>query len=114
MDVAVERIVTSMIEKKKIGIIGDYDVDGTTSASLLTNFFSYYSIDTDVYIPNRLKDGYGPNIKAFNQFIDNGIDTVITVDCGSTAIQALEYAFNKDINVINYKNYADISIFIVP
>ena len=100
MDVAVKRIVTSMIEKKKIGIIGDYDVDGTTSASLLTNFLIHYGIDTDVYIPNRLKDGYGPNIKAFNQFIDNGIDTVITVDCGSTAIQALEYAFNKDINVI--------------
>ena len=90
-----------MIEKKKLEFIGDYDVDGTTSSSsLLNNFLIHYNIDTEVYIPNRLKDGYGPNIKAFDQFIEKGIDTVITVDCGSASIQALEYAINKDINVI--------------
>jgi len=100
MDVAIKEIVTAMINNKKIGIIGDYDVDGTTSSSLLTNFFNHYNISSDVYIPNRLKDGYGPNISAFEQFIQKGIDTVVTVDCGSTSIEPLEYAHNNGIKVI--------------
>ena len=100
MDVAIKEIVTAMINNKKIGIIGDYDVDGTTSSSLLTNFFDHYNISSDVYIPNRLKDGYGPNISAFEQFIQKGIDTVLTVDCGSTSIEPLEYAHNNGIKVI--------------
>ena len=67
---------------------------------MLTNFFNHYNISSDVYIPNRLKDGYGPNISAFEQFIQKGIDTVVTVDCGSTSIEPLEYAHNNGIKVI--------------
>ena len=100
MDVAVKEIVSAMVDNKKIGIIGDYDVDGTTSSSLLTNFFDHYNISSDVYIPNRLKDGYGPNISAFEQFIEKGIDTVITVDCGSASIKPLEYAYQNGVKVI--------------
>ena len=100
MDVAVKEIVSAMVDNKKIGIIGDYDVDGTTSSSLLTNFFDHYNISSDVYIPNRLKDGYGPNISAFEKFIEKGIDTVITVDCGSASIKPLEYAYQNGVKVI--------------
>ena len=100
MDVAVKEIVSAMVDNKKIGIIGDYDVDGTTSSSLLTNFFDHYNISSDVYIPNRLKDGYGPNISAFEKFIEKGIDTVITVDCGSASIKPLEYACQNGVKVI--------------
>ena len=100
MDVAVKEIITAMVDNKKIGIIGDYDVDGTTSSSLLTNFFDHYKISSDVYIPNRLKDGYGPNISAFEKFIKKGIDTVITVDCGSASIKPLEYAYQNGVKVI--------------
>ena len=100
MDIAVKEIIAAMVDNKKIGIIGDYDVDGTTSSSLLSNFLDHYNISSDVYIPNRLKDGYGPNISAFKQFIEKGIDTVITVDCGSTSIKSLEYAHKNGIKVI--------------
>jgi len=100
MDVAVKEIVTAMVDNKKIGIIGDYDVDGTTSSSLLAKFFDHYNINSDVYIPNRLKDGYGPNISAFEKFIEKGIDTVITVDCGSASIKPLEYAYQNGVKVI--------------
>ena len=100
MDIAVKEIVSAMVDNKKIGIIGDYDVDGTTSSSLLTNFFDHYNISSDVYIPNRLKDGYGPNISAFEKFIEKGIDTVITVDCGSASIKPLEYAYQNGVKVI--------------
>jgi len=100
MDVAINEIIAAMVDNKKIGIIGDYDVDGTTSSSLLTNFFDHYNISSDVYIPNRLKDGYGPNISAFKKFIEKDIDTVITVDCGSTSIDPLDYAHQNGIKVI--------------
>ena len=100
MDIATKEITLAMIDNKKIGIIGDYDVDGTTSSSLLKNFFDHYNVISDVYIPDRLKDGYGPNIFAFDQFIEKGIDTVITVDCGSASIKPLKYAKNKGIKVI--------------
>ena len=100
MDIAIKEITLAMIDNKKIGIIGDYDVDGTTSSSLLTNFFDHYNINSDVYIPDRLKDGYGPNIFAFKQFIEKGIDTVITVDCGSASIKPLEYANKNGVKVI--------------
>ena len=100
MDIAIKEITLAMIDNKKIGIIGDYDVDGTTSSSLLTNFFDHYNVNSDVYIPDRLKDGYGPNIFAFDQFIEKKIDTVITVDCGSASIKPLEYASKNGIKVI--------------
>ena len=100
MDIAIKEITSTMIANKKIGIIGDYDVDGTTSSSILTNFFDHYNVNSDVYIPDRLKDGYGPNIFAFDQFIEKGIDTVITVDCGSASIKPLEYANKNGIKVI--------------
>ena len=100
MDNAIKEITSAMIDNKKIGIIGDYDVDGTTSSSLLKNFFDHYNINSEVYIPDRLKDGYGPNIFAFDQFIEKGIDTVITVDCGSASIKPLEYANKNNIKVI--------------
>ena len=100
MDIAIKEIISAMIDRKTIGVIGDYDVDGTTSSSLLTNFFDHYNITSDVYIPDRLKDGYGPNIIAFDQFIEKGIDTVITVDCGSASIKPLEYASKNGIKVI--------------
>ena len=100
MDIAIKEITLAMIDNKKIGIIGDYDVDGTTSSSLLKNFFDHYNVISDVYIPDRLKDGYGPNIFAFDQFIEKGIDTVITVDCGSASIKPLDYAKKNGIKVI--------------
>ena len=100
LDKAVEAITTAILKEKKIGIIGDYDVDGTTSASLLKKIFEHYNIESSVYIPDRLKDGYGPNIQSFKDFKKNEIDTVITVDCGATAIEAMNYAQENDIEVI--------------
>ncbi|MEC7830934.1 MAG: DHH family phosphoesterase, partial [Pseudomonadota bacterium] len=100
LDIAVDEIVSAIVDNKKIGIIGDYDVDGTTSASLLTKFFSHYNVETSTYIPNRLKDGYGPNIEAFENFKNDGIDTVITVDCGATALKSMEFAYKSKIKVI--------------
>ena len=100
LDKAVDALTVAIVNKNKIGIIGDYDVDGTTSAALLKKFLEHYNIESSVYIPDRLKDGYGPNIQSFKDFKESGIDTVITVDCGATSIEVMEYAHENDIDVI--------------
>ena len=66
MDKAVKRTVNSIIKNKKIGIFGDYDVDGATSTAILGKYFKEIKIDYQIYIPDRKNEGYGPSIKGFN------------------------------------------------
>ena len=86
LDKGVSFIANCISNREKIGILGDYDVDGATSTSILKLFLDYYNIKTEIYIPNRLKEGYGPNKAAIDFFYKKGINTFITVDCGATAI----------------------------
>lgn len=84
--------LADLIEKKeKIGIIGDYDVDGATSSALLKRYMTSFGIETVVHIPER-DEGYGPSKVAFDEFEALGIKAVITTDCGTTAFDALEEA----------------------
>lgn len=94
---AVDRISKAFISKEKIAIFGDYDVDGATSSAVLYKSFKQFGIEPVIYIPDRQKEGYGPNTKAFKYLKDQGIDLVITVDCGITAFK--ELAFAKEINL---------------
>lgn len=82
MDKAVERIIKAIDNDERIMIYGDYDVDGITSTSLLERALRCLGANVDYYIPERKKEGYGLNINAVREFIANGIDLVITVDCG--------------------------------
>ena len=84
----------------KIGIFGDYDVDGASATALLGNYFSALGSNYITYIPDRKKEGYGPSIEAFKYFIDNKINLIFTVDCGTLSFEAIEYAKNNDIDVI--------------
>ena len=67
------RSVKIIREKEKIGIFGDYDVDGATSTALLGNYFTKLNLDYEVYIPDRKKEGYGPSIKSFEQLINKNV-----------------------------------------
>ena len=69
-------------KKKIIGIIADYDVDGSTSAAILCKFFKSINQKFILKIPNRLKDGYGPNEDILNQLLNSKIDLLLTLDCG--------------------------------
>tara|TARA_B100001057_G_scaffold426086_1_gene449947 strand:+ start:3463 stop:5244 length:1782 start_codon:yes stop_codon:yes gene_type:complete len=100
LDRAVDFITKCMSRKEKIGILGDYDVDGATSSSILKLFFDNYNVQTEIYIPDRLKEGYGPNESAIDFFNDKGINSFITVDCGATSIEPLNYASLKGMNCI--------------
>ena len=93
--------VSEVIKKDlKIGIFGDYDVDGASATALLGNYFSALGLDYITYIPDRKKEGYGPSIEAFRHFIDNKIKLIFTVDCGTMSFEAMEYAKNNNIDVI--------------
>jgi single-stranded-DNA-specific exonuclease len=94
------RTLTAIKNKEKIGIFGDYDVDGATSTALLGNFFSVLKINYETYIPDRKKEGYGPSVKSFEELIDNGSKIIFTVDCGTLSFEAINYAKKRNIDVI--------------
>lgn len=100
MDKAVERIVTAITAGETIGVFADYDVDGASSAALLVKFFSAIRREVQVYVPDRLKEGYGPNAPALMKLRDAGVSLVITVDCGTTAFAPLEEAAAAGLDVV--------------
>ena len=102
MDKAANRIADAIISHQKIAILGDYDVDGATSTSVMRLFLTYCGIETAVHIPER-EEGYGPSEQAFQEFTDFGADLVITVDCGTSAFEILdEKAKDFDIIVLDH------------
>src|SRR5215471_1790044 len=100
MEISATRLVRAVRNGEVIGIFGDYDVDGATSAALLTRFFSAVGGRTRVYVPGRLREGYGPNIAALLRLREEGVGIVITVDCGTTAHQPLAEAAEAGLEVI--------------
>ncbi len=94
------RSVKIIQKKEKIGIFGDYDVDGATSTALLGNYFTELNLDYEVYIPDRKKEGYGPSIKSFEQLINKNVKVIFTVDCGTLSFDAIKYAKEKKVDVI--------------
>ncbi len=100
MDAAVGRLVRAVQQGERITVFGDYDVDGATSAALLLRFFRAAGGTIDAYIPDRLKEGYGPNAPALQRLRAQGSAVVVTVDCGITAFEALEAAAQTGLDVI--------------
>ncbi len=99
MDKASEAIANAVMQNKKIAIIGDYDVDGATSSSVMRLFLEYCGAAPMVHIPER-DEGYGPSIPAVDEFLAAGCEVLITTDCGTTAFDVLEYAADKGLQVI--------------
>jgi len=100
MDKAVERAEKAILQKEKIGIFGDYDVDGATSTAILGKYFELLNIPFEIYIPDRKDEGFGPNEKGFSKFINLGVNLIFTVDCGTLSYEPMEFAKKKNIDVI--------------
>ena len=100
MDAAVARLVTAVQEAEKIVVFGDYDVDGATSSALLLRFFRAVGGNIGVYIPDRRKEGYGPNAAALLKIKEEGASVVVTVDCGITAFEPLAEARRAGLDLI--------------
>lgn len=100
MDIAVDRIIKAIGNQEKIIIYGDYDVDGITSITVLKSFLQDRGIQVGQYIPNRLEEGYGLNKPAIDEIYKNGYKLMITVDCGISGIEEIEYANSLGIETI--------------
>lgn len=100
MSIAVERIVKAKELNEKITIYGDYDADGITSIATLSKFLTEQGVENDYYLPNRLDEGYGLNNTALDKIVANGTKLMITVDCGISAYDEIEYAKSLGLDVI--------------
>jgi single-stranded-DNA-specific exonuclease len=100
MDVAAERVARALTQGECIAIFGDYDVDGATSSALLMRYFRSLGSDPLVHIPDRMKEGYGPNAPALLSLQEKGAKLVITVDCGTLSFEPLEAAHAAGLDVI--------------
>lgn len=100
MEKAVSRILKALKNNENITIFGDYDADGITSTTILKRFFHDINNECNVYIPNRLNEGYGLNKNAIKKLSEDGTNLIITVDCGITAIEETKYAKELGIDIV--------------
>jgi single-stranded-DNA-specific exonuclease len=100
MDRAADRLAAAIQAGERVAVFGDYDVDGATSSALLSRFFRAVGRDLTVYIPDRLREGYGPNAPALLTLQQQGVQLVVTVDCGISAFDALEAAAGAGLEVV--------------
>ena len=100
MEKAVERIIKAIKNKEKVVIYGDYDVDGITSSTVLKQYLKERGLDTGVYIPNRLDEGYGLNKEAIEKICEEKYTLMITVDCGISGVEEIEECNKLGIETI--------------
>ena len=100
MSTAVKRIIKALRDGEQIVIYGDYDVDGVTSVSILYDGLFRMGGKVSFFIPNRFKEGYGVSLQGIKNIIHRKVSLIITVDCGITAVEEINYAKDKGIDVI--------------
>ena len=100
MDKAVGAMLDALERKAKISVFADYDVDGATSAAQLVRWFRHMGHELEVYVPDRVTEGYGPSNAAFDTLKRQGADLVVTVDCGAMAHKALDHAASIGLDVV--------------
>lgn len=100
IDTAVKRIVEAINAKQNIVIFGDYDVDGASASAVMVRFLRMVGADAKIYIPDRILEGYGPNVEAFLKLRAEGTDLVITVDCGTVSFEPILEAKKVGLEVI--------------
>lgn len=99
-EAAAERIAAAIARRERIAIFGDYDVDGACASAILYRFLGHFGVDAEIYIPDRIFEGYGPNPQAINTLIDRGAKLIVTVDCGSTSFESIAHARERGIDIV--------------
>ncbi|WP_312813105.1 single-stranded-DNA-specific exonuclease RecJ [Brevundimonas sp.] len=100
MDQAATAILDALQAGESIHVFADYDVDGASSAALLVRWFRHLGAELPIYVPDRMKEGYGPSAPAFDRLKASGADLVITVDCGAAANEAVAHATDIGLKVV--------------
>ena len=107
---AIKRIINAINKKEKVIIYGDYDVDGITSITVLKQFLEQRGLEADYYIPNRLHEGYGLNKQAIESFGQQGYTLMITVDCGISGKEEIDFANELKIDTIITDHHEPLEI----
>jgi single-stranded-DNA-specific exonuclease len=97
---AATRLADAVTRNESVAIFGDYDVDGATASALLCRYLRACGLDPIVHIPDRIFEGYGPNIDAIRSFAERGVKLLVTVDCGTTSLDTLEEAAKLGLAVV--------------
>jgi single-stranded-DNA-specific exonuclease len=100
MDALAEHLARAITDNESIALFGDYDVDGACSCALMTRYLRHFGLDPQVHIPDRIFEGYGPNIAAMDKLIDAGATLIITLDCGTTSDGPIAHARNRGVDVL--------------
>ena len=100
MQAAAARLTHAVIRGESVAIFGDYDVDGATASALLARYLRHCGLDPIVHIPDRIFEGYGPNVDAIRSFAERGVKLLVTVDCGTTSIEPLTEAKTLGLDVV--------------
>ena len=100
MDALAERLAMAITNHESIALFGDYDVDGACSCALMTRYLRHFGIEPQVHIPDRIFEGYGPNIAAMDKLIDAGATLIITLDCGTTSLAPIAHARQRGADVL--------------
>ncbi len=100
MEKSVDRTIKAIENNEKIGIFGDYDVDGATSTAVLGNYFNEINQKIEIYIPDRKTEGYGPSNRGFESLISAGSKIIFTVDCGTLSFDAIKFSQKKNTDVL--------------
>src|SRR5438046_5435952 len=100
MEAAAKRIADAAVKGEKVAIFGDYDVDGATSAALLAWHLRHCGLDPLIHIPDRLFEGYGPNVEAVRALAGKGSTLLVAVDCGTTSLEPLAQARQLGMSVV--------------
>ncbi len=100
MQAASARIAHAIEHEERIAIFGDYDVDGATASALLCRYLRHCGLDPIVHIPDRIFEGYGPNVDAIRSFAERNVTLLITVDCGTTSLEPLAEASRLGLDTV--------------
>jgi single-stranded-DNA-specific exonuclease len=99
MDAAAARLADAVERREKVAIFGDYDVDGAAASALMKRYLRHFGIDAEIYIPDRIFEGYGPNPDAMRELAARS-SLIVTVDCGANSSAAIEAANQAGADVV--------------
>ncbi len=100
MDALAERLARAIADNESVALFGDYDVDGACSCALMLRYLRHFGLEPQVHIPDRIFEGYGPNIGAMDKLIDAGASLIITLDCGTTSEKPIAHARERGADVL--------------
>ena len=99
-EAAADRLAHAVTRRERIAVFGDYDVDGAASSALVATALRELGCEVEIYIPDRITEGYGPNVPAIEALIERGAGLIVTVDCGTMSHEAIDVAGGRGIDVV--------------